>query len=112
MATRAAPRYNPSIVQGSGIVPSYNLERFRPHRVRVLNLYKQGIRTINTNWLERGTLYRGPDSWHEHYERVLLRARFDQNKSITSLAKATELLKGNLLQSGAKIRQAKIRHTF
>ena len=35
----------------------------------------------------------GPDNWHEHYERVLLRARFDQNKSITSLAKATELLK-------------------
>ena len=96
MSTKAFLNYSPQRIVGNNFVPAYQLERFKPHRHRVLNLYKNAYRALEVQWKERGWLWvQNKDKYNFCYERTLLRARFDTNKSVTNLAKATELLKGN-----------------
>ena len=95
MATRANPLYCATKIHGGNVVPAYQLERFKPHRHRVLELYKKSLRQLELHWGVR-TIH-GSSTVPYHmiaYEGALIRARFEQNKHVKSLGKATELLKG------------------
>ena len=96
MATKAALKYSGTQIQGHGVVPAYQLARFRPHRHRVLNLYKKANRKIQQDFMDNKDNTRRNSDHDFRFEAVLLRSQFDANKHITSLAKATQLLKGNL----------------
>merc|ERR1711935_849861 len=85
MATKGNLAYCASKLSGGNMVPGNHLERFKPYRHRVLNLYKQSLRQMDR-------MCNVP--YHQMaLEMTLLRARFEENKHIKSLAKATELLK-------------------
>ena len=98
MATKAALKYSGTQIQGHGVVPAYQLARFRPHRHRVLNLYKKANRKIQQDFMDNKDNTRRNSDHDFRFEAVLLRSQFDANKHITSLAKATQLLKGNLIE--------------
>ena len=97
MATKSALKYSGTQIQGHGIVPGYQLARFRPHRHRVLNLYKKSLRNIQQDFMDHKDNTRRNSQHDFRFEAVLLRSQFDANKHITSLAKATQLLKGNII---------------
>ena len=95
MATRGSLKYGGQVI-GHNMVPAYQLYRFKPHRHRVLNLYKKAWRALESH--DADAQFYNP-FWVDNsfcFERTVLRARFDENKHVTSLAKATELLKGNV----------------
>ena len=101
MATKGNLAYCASKLSGGNMVPGNHLERFKPHRHRVLNLYKQSLRQMDRMWgsYSPGGMCNVP--YHQMaLEMTLLRARFEENKHIKSLAKATELLKGECLVFG------------
>merc|ERR1712227_496345 len=92
MATRGSLKYGGQVI-GHNMVPAYQLYRFKPHRHRVLNLYKKAWRALESH--DSDAQFYSP-FWVDNsfcFERTVLRARFDENKHVTSLAKATELLK-------------------
>ena len=98
MAGRGAQLYCATKVHGGGIVSGFQLERFKPHRHRVLNLYKRALGLIEFQWGSSFALNTATPAYHMiPYEQALLRARFENNKHITNLGKATELLKGQIL---------------
>lgn len=93
MATRGSLKYGGQLI-GHNFVPSYQVYRFTPHRHRVLNLYKKAYRALESHDVDNGV--HNAIFWTDHvfcFERTVMRARFDENKHVTSLAKATELLK-------------------
>ena len=93
MATRGSLKYGGQLI-GHNFIPSYQVYRFTPHRHRVLNLYKKALRSLASHDTDQQT--QAP-FWCDNaycFERTVMRARFDENKHVTSLAKATELLKG------------------
>ena len=95
MATRGSLKYGGQLI-GHNFVPSYQVYRFTPHRHRVLNLYKKAYRALESHDVDNGV--HNAIFWTDHvfcFERTVMRARFDENKHVTSLAKATELLKGD-----------------
>jgi NADH dehydrogenase (ubiquinone) 1 beta subcomplex subunit 9 len=93
MATKATLQYGGQLI-GHNFHPAYQLYRFTPHRHRVLNLYKKCWRTLKAHDTDQSTMTMfGVDATY-CFERTVMRARFDENKHVTSLAKATELLKG------------------
>ena len=94
MATKSALKYSGTQIQGHGIVPGYQLARFRPHRHRVLNLYKKAMRLVQKDMVDTRDNIRRTSDHDFRFEAVLLRSQFDANKHVTSLAKATQLLKG------------------
>merc|ERR1712113_1002684 len=75
MGTKGTLQYCASKISGGNMVPGSQLERFKPHRHRVLNLYKQSLRQMVA------------------FESTLIRQRFEANKHVKNLGKATELLK-------------------
>ena len=99
MATRGSLKYGGQVI-GHNMVPAYQLYRFKPHRHRVLNLYKKAWRALESH--DSDAQFYSP-FWVDNsfcFERTVLRARFDENKHVTSLAKATELLKGQRFNFG------------
>ncbi len=96
MATKSALKYSGTQIQGGGIVSGYQLARFRPHRHRVLNLYKKAQRMLQKDIMDPAMFFQKPNDADLRFEATLLRAQFDGNKHITSLAKATQLLKGKV----------------
>ena len=97
MATKASLKYSGTQIVGHGIVPGYQLARFRPHRHRVLNLYKKALRNIQQDFFDTKDKIRRNSQHDFRFEAILLRSQFDANKHITSLAKATQLLKGKYI---------------
>merc|ERR1712002_351513 len=93
MATKSFLKYSQTQVHGGNIIPGYQLARFKPHRHRVLNLYKKAWRSLEKNWIGKQDEFPVKNMHDFCYERTLLRARFEENKHVTNLAKATELLK-------------------
>ena len=93
MATRASLKYGTQLI-GHNFVPAYQVARFKPHRHRVLDLYKKAYRSLSSYNMDNHHFQLYKTDYAFCFERTVLRARFDENKHVTSLAKATELLKG------------------
>ena len=99
MATKGTLQYCASKISGGNMVPGSQLERFKPHRHRVLNLYKQSLRQMDAFWGTRSPGQMANVPYHlVAYESTLIRQRFEANKHVKNLGKATELLKGNLYE--------------
>jgi len=92
MATRASLKYGTQLI-GHNFVPAYQVARFKPHRHRVLDLYKKAYRSLSSYNMDNHHFQLYKTDYAFCFERTVLRARFDENKHVTSLAKATELLK-------------------
>lgn len=93
MATNGALKAGGQII-GHQFVPAYQVARFLPHRHRVLKLYKKAWRSISAHNVDAYVMRPYLSTHIMCFEHAVLRARFDENKHVTSLAKATELLKG------------------
>jgi len=92
MATNGALKAGGQII-GHQFVPAYQVARFLPHRHRVLKLYKKAWRSISAHNVDAYVMRPYLSTHIMCFEHAVLRARFDENKHVTSLAKATELLK-------------------
>ena len=93
MSSNAALKAGGQII-GHQFVPAYQVARFLPHRHRVLKLYKKAWRSISAHNVDAYVMRPYLSTHIMCFEHAVLRARFDENKHVTSLAKATELLKG------------------
>merc|ERR1711976_340831 len=67
-----------------GFKMSYMQTKVLSHAQKVCALYKESLRQIQSYYHRRHFM---------RYEQVLMRARFDENKDITDMVKAKELLK-------------------
>jgi len=96
MASRGTMRHGTQLL-GHNFVPAYQVWRFTPHRHKVLRLYKKAYRALSSYDTDNCGILPYTDQSSFCFERTILRARFDENKHVTSLARATELLKGKLM---------------